>query len=75
MKLRFSPERAKYDLRVKSYRSDKKQLDTELQKAIGRLKADADRDELMNMDEGLGLDQVYVSLMTFMTFFNFSKTN
>lgn len=29
---KFSPERAKYETRVKSYRSDKRQLDAELRK-------------------------------------------
>ncbi|KAI1726497.1 vesicle transport through interaction with t-SNAREs like protein 1A [Ditylenchus destructor] len=51
------PDRSKYDLRVKSYRNDKKQLDAELQKAITRLKNDSNRDELLNFDEGIGLDQ------------------
>ncbi|KAI1732966.1 vesicle transport through interaction with t-SNAREs like protein 1A [Ditylenchus destructor] len=50
-------DRSKYDLRVKSYRNDKKQLDAELQKAITRLKNDSNRDELLNFDEGIGLDQ------------------
>uniref|UniRef100_A0A915DS36 Small ribosomal subunit protein uS7 domain-containing protein n=1 Tax=Ditylenchus dipsaci TaxID=166011 RepID=A0A915DS36_9BILA len=52
-----SPDRSKYDLRVKSYLNDKKQLEAELQKAIVRLKSDSNRDELLNFDEGIGLDQ------------------
>lgn len=54
----FSPDRTKYDLRVKSYRNDKKQLESELQKAINRLKSDSDRNELLNFDEGISFDQV-----------------
>jgi hypothetical protein len=43
---------------VKSYRADKKQLDTELEKAISRLKQNSDRNQLMQLDEGISLDQV-----------------
>uniref|UniRef100_F1L828 Vesicle transport through interaction with t-SNAREs homolog 1A n=1 Tax=Ascaris suum TaxID=6253 RepID=F1L828_ASCSU len=52
-----SSERSKYDLRVRSYRNDKKQLDSELDKAIQRLKENADRDELMAFDNEISLDQ------------------
>uniref|UniRef100_A0A915PMT7 t-SNARE coiled-coil homology domain-containing protein n=1 Tax=Setaria digitata TaxID=48799 RepID=A0A915PMT7_9BILA len=45
-----SAERSKYELRVRSYRNDKKHLDTELDKAVQRLKDNADRDELMAYD-------------------------
>ncbi|KAH7725569.1 Protein MRPS-7 [Aphelenchoides avenae] len=51
------PDRSKYDLRVRSYRSDKKQLDNELTKAINRLKEGSSRDELLGFDEGISLDQ------------------
>jgi vesicle transport through interaction with t-SNAREs protein 1 len=46
-----SADRNKYDLRVKSYRNDKRQLDVELKRAIERIKANADRDELMAYDD------------------------
>ncbi|KHN71496.1 Vesicle transport through interaction with t-SNAREs -like protein 1A [Toxocara canis] len=53
-----SSERGKYELRVRSYRNDKKQLDSELDKAVERLKENADRDELMAFDNEISLDQV-----------------
>ncbi|CAI2352303.1 unnamed protein product [Caenorhabditis sp. 36 PRJEB53466] len=46
-------ERTKYELRVRSYQSDKKQLDTELDKAIKRVREEADRDELLAFDDQL----------------------
>uniref|UniRef100_A0A8R1DEU1 t-SNARE coiled-coil homology domain-containing protein n=1 Tax=Caenorhabditis japonica TaxID=281687 RepID=A0A8R1DEU1_CAEJA len=46
-------ERAKYELRVRSYQNDKKQLDTELEKAIKRVREEADRDELLAFDDQL----------------------
>ncbi|VDM50895.1 unnamed protein product [Toxocara canis] len=52
-----SSERGKYELRVRSYRNDKKQLDSELDKAVERLKENADRDELMAFDNEISLDQ------------------
>lgn len=52
-----STDRSKYDLRVRSYRNDKKQLDSELQKAIQRLKEGADRTELMSFDNEISLNQ------------------
>lgn len=55
----LSPDRAKYDLRVKSYRSDKRQLDAELRKAVERIKQGANRDELFVYgDGGISIDQV-----------------
>lgn len=60
-----SSERSKYDLRVRSYRNDKKQLDSELDKAIQRLKENADRDELMAFDNEISLDQVHSCLSGF----------
>uniref|UniRef100_A0A914RVV6 Vesicle transport v-SNARE N-terminal domain-containing protein n=1 Tax=Parascaris equorum TaxID=6256 RepID=A0A914RVV6_PAREQ len=53
-----SSERSKYDLRVRSYRNDKKQLDGELDKAIQRLKENAGREELMAFDNEISLDQI-----------------
>lgn len=53
----FSTDRAKYDLRVRSYYSDKKQLDSELDKAVRRLRDAADRDELLAFDEAVQIDQ------------------
>lgn len=53
-----SAERSKYELRVRSYRNDKKQLDSELDKAIQRLKDNADRDELMTYDNQISVNQV-----------------
>jgi len=50
-----SPDRSKYDLRVKSFRSDKRQLDEELKKAVDRLKSISDRMELF--DESANVDQ------------------
>lgn len=53
-----NPDRGKYDLRVKSYQSDKRQLDVELRKAIERIKQGADRDDLFAYAEGgISLDQ------------------
>ncbi|MFH4975464.1 hypothetical protein AB6A40_002173 [Gnathostoma spinigerum] len=52
-----SAERSKYDLRVRSYRSDKKQLDSELQKAIQRLRESSERSELMAFDNEISVDQ------------------
>lgn len=52
-----SPDRSKYDLRVKSFRKDKRQLDGELRKAIDRLKADSDRAELFSFDDAITTDQ------------------
>ncbi|VDK78228.1 unnamed protein product, partial [Anisakis simplex] len=45
------------EIDASSYRNDKKQLDSELDKAIGRLKENADRDELMAFDNEISLDQ------------------
>lgn len=53
-----SAERSKYELRVRSYRNDKKQLDAELDKAVQRLKDNASRDELMAYDNQISLNQV-----------------
>uniref|UniRef100_A0A183GLQ2 t-SNARE coiled-coil homology domain-containing protein n=1 Tax=Heligmosomoides polygyrus TaxID=6339 RepID=A0A183GLQ2_HELPZ len=50
-------ERTKYELRVKSYRNDKRLLDGELEKAIKRLRDTADRDELLAYDEAVEMDQ------------------
>ncbi|CAI5447018.1 unnamed protein product [Caenorhabditis angaria] len=44
-------DRAKYELRVRSYQSDKKQLDSELEKSIKRVREEADRDELLAFDD------------------------
>ncbi|GMT24039.1 hypothetical protein PFISCL1PPCAC_15336, partial [Pristionchus fissidentatus] len=52
-----SADRNKYELRVRSYRSDKKQLDDELAKAVNRLREAADRDELLALDESISMDQ------------------
>ncbi|VDK88004.1 unnamed protein product [Litomosoides sigmodontis] len=52
-----SAERLKYELRVRSYQNDKKQLDAELDKAVQRLKDNADRDELMAYDNQICVDQ------------------
>ncbi|CAB3406716.1 unnamed protein product [Caenorhabditis bovis] len=46
-------ERTKYELRVRSYQGDKKQLDGELEKAIKRVREEADRDELLAFDDQL----------------------
>lgn len=53
-----SPERAKYELRVSSYRSDKRQLDEELKKAVRRLQGE-DRDEVVGSSS---LDDVAYSI-------------
>uniref|UniRef100_A0AC35U6U9 V-SNARE domain-containing protein n=1 Tax=Rhabditophanes sp. KR3021 TaxID=114890 RepID=A0AC35U6U9_9BILA len=47
-----SAERAKYELRIRSYRSDKKQLDLELQKSIKRITNKDIYDELVTFEEG-----------------------
>uniref|UniRef100_A0A0N5B0U6 t-SNARE coiled-coil homology domain-containing protein n=1 Tax=Syphacia muris TaxID=451379 RepID=A0A0N5B0U6_9BILA len=52
-----SPDRSKYELRVKSYRNDKKQLEVELKRAIQRIKEGTDREELLNIDNGISIDQ------------------
>ncbi|WKX95661.1 hypothetical protein Q1695_012263 [Nippostrongylus brasiliensis] len=52
-----SAERTKYELRVKSYRNDKRLLDSELEKAVQRLREAADRDELLAYDEAVEMDQ------------------
>ncbi|KAJ1371897.1 hypothetical protein KIN20_033932 [Parelaphostrongylus tenuis] len=52
-----SSERNKYELRVRSYQSDKRLLDNELEKAIKRLRETADRDELLAYDEAVEMDQ------------------
>lgn len=59
MRSNFSSDRSKYDLRVKSFRKDKRQLDGELRKAIDRLKADSDRAELFSFDDAITTDQVF----------------
>uniref|UniRef100_A0A0N5CGD5 Vesicle transport through interaction with t-SNAREs homolog 1A n=1 Tax=Strongyloides papillosus TaxID=174720 RepID=A0A0N5CGD5_STREA len=51
-----SPERAKYDLRVRSYRSDKKQLDIELQKVLKRISNKDNLDELFSSDNPSSFD-------------------
>ncbi|CAK5030885.1 unnamed protein product [Meloidogyne enterolobii] len=52
------PDRSKYDLRVKSYKSDKKQLEAELRKAVDRIRNVADRDELLAFnDASVNVDQ------------------
>ncbi|CAD6194482.1 unnamed protein product [Caenorhabditis auriculariae] len=48
-----STERSKYELRVRSYLNDKKQLDGELEKAIKRVREEADRDELLAFDDAI----------------------
>uniref|UniRef100_A0A914I646 t-SNARE coiled-coil homology domain-containing protein n=1 Tax=Globodera rostochiensis TaxID=31243 RepID=A0A914I646_GLORO len=54
-----SPERAKYETRVKSYRNDKRQLDAELRKTFERAKSTADRDELLHYgDAAVSIDQM-----------------
>uniref|UniRef100_A0A1I7WMV9 t-SNARE coiled-coil homology domain-containing protein n=1 Tax=Heterorhabditis bacteriophora TaxID=37862 RepID=A0A1I7WMV9_HETBA len=53
----FSAERMKYELRVRSYQSDKKQLDSELDKAVRRLREGADREELLALDEAVEMNQ------------------
>jgi hypothetical protein len=54
-----SLDRPKYDLRVKSYRSDKRQLDAELRKAVERIKQGSDRNELFLYGDGeISVDQV-----------------
>ncbi|PAV63895.1 hypothetical protein WR25_03271 isoform A [Diploscapter pachys] len=50
-------ERQKYELRVRSYRSDKRQLDSELEKAVRRLREVADREELLAFDEAVHMNQ------------------
>lgn len=57
-----SAERSKYELRVRSYRNDKKQLDAELDKAVQRLKDNASRDELMAYDNQISVNQVGIIL-------------
>lgn len=52
-----SADRTKYELRVRSYRSDKRQLDSELEKAVRRLREGADRNELLAYDEAVSMDQ------------------
>ncbi|RCN25930.1 vesicle transport v-SNARE protein [Ancylostoma caninum] len=52
-----SAERNKYELRVRSYRNDKRLLDGELEKAIKRLRESADREELLAYDEAVEMDQ------------------
>uniref|UniRef100_A0A914MB69 Vesicle transport v-SNARE N-terminal domain-containing protein n=1 Tax=Meloidogyne incognita TaxID=6306 RepID=A0A914MB69_MELIC len=53
-----NPDRSKYDLRVKSYKSDKKQLEAELRKAVDRIRNVADRDELLAFnDASVNVDQ------------------
>ncbi|KAK6738720.1 hypothetical protein RB195_020682 [Necator americanus] len=52
-----SAERSKYELRVRSYRNDKRLLDGELEKAVKRLRESADREELLAYDEAVEMDQ------------------
>ncbi|TMS39048.1 hypothetical protein L596_005638 [Steinernema carpocapsae] len=52
-----SQERSKYDTRVKSYHSDKKQLDIELQRVVERLHTGDDRNELFSLDDSISIDQ------------------
>lgn len=47
-----SADRSKYELRVKSYRSDKQHLNNELKKALQRLKTGGDRSELFAYEDG-----------------------
>uniref|UniRef100_A0A7E4V1A5 t-SNARE coiled-coil homology domain-containing protein n=1 Tax=Panagrellus redivivus TaxID=6233 RepID=A0A7E4V1A5_PANRE len=46
-----STDRGKYELRVKSYYNDKKALDTELEKALARMRGGSDRSELFGDSE------------------------
>lgn len=50
------PERSKYELRVKSYRSDREQLEKELKNALNRLRKETSRNDLFgprsSMDNG-----------------------
>ena len=47
-------------MRVKSYKSDKKQLEAELRKAVDRIRNVADRDELLTFnDASVNVDQVF----------------
>lgn len=50
-KVHFSPQRLKYENRVTSYKTDKKLLDTELERAVNRLRKSEDRSELFETDE------------------------
>ncbi|CAI4224549.1 unnamed protein product [Auanema sp. JU1783] len=52
-----SSERSKYENRARSYYSDKRQLDFELEKAVQRLREVADRNELLAFDEAVQMDQ------------------
>ncbi|GMS95840.1 hypothetical protein PENTCL1PPCAC_18015, partial [Pristionchus entomophagus] len=52
-----SADRSKYELRVKSYRGDTKQMKEALNSVVNRLKESADRDELLALDESMSMDQ------------------
>uniref|UniRef100_A0A0N4ZIS9 V-SNARE domain-containing protein n=1 Tax=Parastrongyloides trichosuri TaxID=131310 RepID=A0A0N4ZIS9_PARTI len=58
-----SPERNKYDLRVRSYRSDKKQLDIEFQKVLKRLNNKDNFEELLGNDNqaSFGINEKLIS--------------
>lgn len=47
----ISPARQKYDNRVASYKTDKKLLDAELERAVGRLRKSDDKAELFETEE------------------------
>ncbi|CAJ0568334.1 unnamed protein product, partial [Mesorhabditis spiculigera] len=51
-----SSERSKFEMRVRSYKQDKKQLDTELDRVVQRARESADRNELFAMEEGATVD-------------------
>ncbi|VDD96901.1 unnamed protein product [Enterobius vermicularis] len=53
-----SPDRSKYELRVRSYRNDKKQLEAELKRTIQRIKEGSDREDLLGFDNEISLDQL-----------------
>lgn len=57
----YSPDRSKYELRVRSYRNDKKQLEAELKRTIQRIKEGSDREDLLGFDNEISLDQVILN--------------
>ncbi|CAJ0932729.1 unnamed protein product, partial [Mesorhabditis belari] len=53
-----SGERSKFEMRVRSYKQDKRQLDGELDKAIQRAREEADRGELFSEEADAQEDQL-----------------
>ncbi|KAE9556055.1 hypothetical protein FO519_000689 [Halicephalobus sp. NKZ332] len=56
-----SPQRLKYENRVASYKTDKKLLDNELERAVNRLRKSEDRTELFDTDESDLMNQTLIS--------------